>query len=249
MQNDEKLFISRMSELSQRAHAQGYYVFTDFLTFGQKTLLSTLKLPYPPVFFGGYGDAERQLAAFGSSEDFGFEPYFPISILKIEPKNAKFARELSHRDFLGSLMSLGMRREMFGDIIVHENIGYLFILEQSAEYIKNELVSVSNVPVIVNDCDLLPSEAVPQTEQQTCIAASERLDAVCASAFNLSRSEADGLVTRELVQVNGIPCTDRSRPLKLGDRVSVRGHGKLIYDGSDGETRHGKTRIKIRILK
>ncbi len=247
MQTDEKLFIARMNELSERAYTQHYYTSTEFLTLGQQTILLSLKLPYPPVLSGGYGSAERQLAVFGSEDDFGFEPYFPISVLRIAPKAPKFARPLSHRDFLGSLMSLGMRREMFGDIIVFDNCGYVFVIESAADYIKDNLDSVANVTVAVTLCDTLPEQAIPRIKESVCIAASERLDALCASVFNLSRSDSDSLIAKGMVFINGIECTDRAKNPSPGDRISVRGFGKFILQGTDGETRHGKTRIKVKI--
>ncbi len=236
-----------MKELSERAYTHGYYTSTEFLTLGQQTVLSSLKLPYPPILSGGYGSAERQVAMFGSPEAFGYEPCFPITVLKISPKSAKFANELSHRDFLGSLMSLGMRREMFGDIAVFENCGYLFILDSAADYISENLTSVSNTDVTVGRCDSVPDGAIPRPEEKVCTAASARLDALCASVFSLSRSEADEMISKGLVFINGIECTDRTKNVNVGDRISARGKGKFIFDGEDGQTRHGKTRVKVRI--
>ncbi len=247
MQNNEKLFISRMNELSQRAYTGQTYIYTEFLTLGQQTLSSSMKLQYPPVFSGGYDFAERQIAAFGSEEDFGYAPYFPISVLKIAPSAPKFAKPLSHRDFLGSLMSLGMRREMFGDILVLDNCGYVFVLGSATDHIKQSLESVSSVAVTVTECDTVPSEAIPVMKESVCTAASERLDALCSSVFDLSRSDSDSLISKGSVFINGIECTDRTKKPSPGDRISVRGYGKFIFNGTDGQTRHGKTRVKVKI--
>ncbi len=247
MQNDEKLFSSRIAELSARAKERSYYTNTEFLTLGQKTVIQTLNLPAPPVFSGGYGEAERCIAMFGSSDMFGYEPDFPIYILKISPKAPKFARQLSHRDFLGSLMALGMRREMFGDIIVHDNIGYVFVLDTASEYVKENLTSVSNVPVCVTSCDTLPDGVLPEPKRQTVIAASDRLDAICASVFDMSRAETDEMISKGLVLIDGIPCADRAKKLCGGERISVRGRGKFIFLGISGVTRHGKAKAEVDI--
>ena len=93
---------------------------------------------------------------FGSPEELGYEEDFPIVTLKIAPKSEKFADKLTHRDFLGALMSLGIEREVLGDIVIRDNVGYLFAKEDIAEYIKDSLTEIKHTAVRINTADSLP---------------------------------------------------------------------------------------------
>ena len=110
----------RFEELSSRAANRYYTTFSDFLNMEEQSELLALRLNSPFRLYGGYDGAERCIAAFGDECN---ECQFPISFIKIEPSSKKFADKLTHRDFLGSLMGLGIKRETLGDIIIKDNTG------------------------------------------------------------------------------------------------------------------------------
>lgn len=93
----------------------------------EQSELASLNLPCDYATFGGYDGAERAVAAFGNGCQYA---EFPVKIIKAEPLSQKFADKLSHRDFLGSLMGLGIKRNVLGDIVIKENTGYIFALIQ-----------------------------------------------------------------------------------------------------------------------
>lgn len=73
--------------------------------------------------YGGFDGAERVMVAFGPAP----EPAdYPITCLHIAPKQEKFAEELTHRDYLGTLMGLGLERRVLGDILPCGKGAYLF---------------------------------------------------------------------------------------------------------------------------
>ena len=240
--------IKRYAKLSQRAAERGIYTETPFLTEGEMSALAMEKMPLRPRFFGGYDEAERCLAVFGSADDFGYEWENPIRILKISPKMQKYADALTHRDFLGALLNLGIKREMLGDILISENVAYLFILEKMASFVMENLTRVRHTDVNVSLCEVLPQGIGANFEEKMVIAASPRADALVAAVFDLSRSEGKALVEKERVSLSGVLLSDPAREIGKGAKVSVRGYGKFYFDGAVGETRSGRCRMKIRLF-
>ena len=216
MENELELTKKRLTELSRRAFERGIQTSSDFLSPGEQAEAARLRLPEPAVFEGGYPEAERRVAVFGGGEA-------PVICLEIAPTAPKFAGELTHRDYLGSLMALGLRRGLLGDIILAEGRAYAFCLEAAARIIEREL------------------------NQESVVAASERLDALVAVAFRLSRAESARLFEAERVFVNGLPARSSSAKPEPGDIVSVRGMGRFRFEGALGETRRGRLRVSLRI--
>ena len=111
---------NRITELAQRALKTGRYMYTDFM--GQGDLASFLdyadKLGVPYMIFGGYPEAERGIIVFGDEELCGYAEIPPVKALLIKARGNKFAEALTHRDYLGALMNLGITREMLGDIVI-----------------------------------------------------------------------------------------------------------------------------------
>ena len=96
---------------------------------------------------GGYEGAERAVAVFGSADTCGYEEEPPVTWVKIEPADRRFAGELGHRDFLGTVMSLGLKRGVIGDIVAGGSTGYVCCLESVADYICENLDRVRHTPV------------------------------------------------------------------------------------------------------
>ena len=247
MTGEEKQLLARAEELSARAYSRCVYTRTSFLTQGEAAILESI---YPrPNFVGGYEEAERKVAVFGREEDFGYPWESDLVILKISPKMQKFADTLTHRDFLGAILNLGITREMLGDIIVSENEGYLFTFQQMAPYLLENLSRVKHTAVKIETCQSLPEEARPKFMEKEVVGASNRLDAVVSAVWNLSRSEGKKLVESELVSVSSRIVTDPSRNLEEGQRVSVRGYGRFYFDGEKNKTQKGRSRMLVRIFR
>ncbi len=242
------LFQNRMEDLARRSFSRGCWEFSEFLTLYEQDILLSMHLDVPVSLHGGFPSAERKIAAFGSEEFCGWAEDAPISCVKIEPLMQKFADKLTHRDFLGSILSLGIRREVLGDIIIHENVGYVFCLSTISEYISRQLervrhtsvrCSLSNAPEIVT----LPPEV---TE---IVVSSERLDAIISAIYKLSRSQAQTLISNEKVFLSGRLAHSSSSQLDDGAVVSVRGFGRFVYRGISRETKKGRLRVRVQIYK
>lgn len=221
----------RFEELAQRANDREYTVFSDFLGLSEISEISAMRFSVPVTLWGGYENAERCVACFGDREYFADKSDYPIKCILIKPVNQKFADNLSHRDFLGSLMSLGIRREVLGDIIISENKGYLFCLETIADYIIENLTQVRHTTVECELTENIPTNILPQPENLEIIVSSERLDVIVSAIYKMSRSQVLPIFHTEKVFVNGIVKTSPSATLNVGDKVSVRGFGRFIYNG------------------
>ena len=243
---ERQQLINRFEELADRADKQGFWTDTEFLTLAEQDTLCSLRLAVPYALHAGYPDGERKVAAFGSEELFGCQYPSPIVCVKIAPASQKFADQLTHRDFLGALMGLGVRREVMGDILISDNVGYLFCLESIAPYIIDTLTEVKRTTV---RCALSePPTALLQPPPITSVViASERLDAIISAVYQLSRSGGKELIQQGRVFINSRLVQSAAASLYPGALISVRGKGRFVYEGIERETKKGKLRVKVRL--
>lgn len=250
MNDDLELLKKRFKELYDKAGRGGYFTFTDFLGLAEQSILSEIlpKLRSENItLYGGADGAERVMVRFGNADEIGYESPFPILCVKVEPLSMKFADKLTHRDFLGALLNLGIERSTLGDIIIRENVGYVFAEEKIAEFITGELSRVKRTDVKASVIDLLPEGELYKTEHKRIQIQSERIDAVVAKVYSLSRDDSQALIKRSLVFVNGKEINSASYTPKEGDKVSVRGHGRFIYLGFDSTSRKGKLNAIVEV--
>ena len=245
-----ELLKKRFLELANRSYNAGIFTFTDFLGLSELSIFEEVKrdlkgIPY--TLFGGHEATERKMIRFGSPEELLYEEPFPIVTIKAEPRDQKFADKLSHRDLLGSLMNLGLERENFGDIAIINNVAYIFMKESVASYVRESLTRAKHTDLSLSIVEKLPEGELFKTEEKTIQLSSERLDAVIAKVFNLSREAAQALFTRELVYVNGKLITSASYTPKRSEVISVRGHGRFIYKSYENTSRRGKLCAKVDI--
>lgn len=239
--NIDETNIRRLTDLARKADSHCCWTYSNFLdTAQQSELLSVRKELAAPFFLeGGHERCERRIAVFGSEELCGYEAAPPIVCVEIKPKNDAFAQELNHRDYLGSLMGLGIRREALGDIFVQDKGAYLFCLDSIEPFITQNLTQVSRTQVV---CGITENPPLPELrfEQRRINAASQRLDAVLGAVWHLSRGSAAELIKSGRVAVDSKICENVSYMLKPEETVSARGFGKFIFRGIDAETRKGR---------
>ncbi len=234
----------RFNELYNRAFEKNYKVFTDFLNLDEQSILEGEYLPC--IKFGGYENAERVVAGFGDEIDYSD---FPIRIICISPSAPKFADKLSHRDFLGALMNLGIKRELLGDIVISENKAYLFCLESIAKYICESLSRVRHTTVKCSLIDCLPDTAVNQPEEIEINVSSLRADNLIAGVFHLSRKSCSELFSSDRVFVNSRLCQNPSQKTQDGDIISVRGFGRFQVCSPLRTTKKQRTIVAVKIYK
>ncbi len=243
----DELFMKRIQELANMAYTRDIVTFTGFLnlnelhmvnSLGSKALGITLKA------FGGYEFAERQIVAF-IPDALSYEWEYPLRCICISNKGAKFSKPLTHRDYLGALIHLGIDRSTLGDILVKEDYAYLFCLEHMSEFIMENLCRVRHTNVLLSLVS--QPEDLPKLEFQTVTGSvsSLRLDSVLAVAFSASRSSLVQNIENGNVYVNGRQVVSNGYQLKDGDIISLRGKGKFQFMGTTGQSRKGRYFVTV----
>jgi RNA-binding protein YlmH len=249
IEKEEQILKKRLLELARTADNKGICTYTDFLNMNEINIFYNIKNELPDVnydLFGGYEGAERKVICFyGYDSVKAFSDY--ISCIRILPLNKKFSDDLSHRDFLGSIMNLGIDRSKIGDILVKEKEGFLFCETTISNYIIESLNKVKHTSVRCEISDMNTDDILPNFKEMRGTVSSGRLDSVIALAFATSRSSIIGLIAGGKVFVDGRLVESNSYMLKEDETISVRGHGKFIYKGMQNQTKKG--RFYVTILK
>lgn len=255
--SDNLPIFQRLSDLAERSYNNNQFTFTGFLSQGEISDYYSLyekKLSYAcPVIFGGAQNTERKVIRFGNVSEFGYEEQFPITALLIKPLSAKFSDDLNHRDFLGSLMNLGIKRELLGDIFIKKSDrgteACLFCLDSIADYIIENLTRIKHTSVTAVKTDNTDYLTEPVLEPKVIQVSSPRADGIVARVYNLSRGDSLELFQKELVFVNGRLCTENAKNLKEDDIVSARGHGKFKVDELLNVSKKGKLNVRVQVYK
>lgn len=264
---DEKLLLQRrILELAYQAEKRGQKTHTPFLGEDERLLAihslaledkldeKAAKVGETSFFsFGGPATSERQALIFVPSyfdlqeEKEKEEEGDTLACLHIEGKHAAYAEELTHRDYLGALMSLGYEREEFGDIFVEGKEAYVFLFSSIAEEVRKNLVSVRHT--FVKTTAVSPRECPfsPRLISKKINVASPRLDCVIAELYSLSREDAQALIASGAVSLNGLSEGRNDRLLNGGERLAVRGYGKFLYQGGAVLSHKGRLFVNVEI--
>lgn len=246
----EELLKKRLLDLASKAYRQNIYTYTNFLNASELSLYSQMSKDLSFVghrSFGGNEMCERKVIVFGSEAEMGYPADFPICLLKISPLNPKYADTLTHRDFLGSLLNLGIERSTVGDIFIKENIGYVYCLSTIAPFISDNLEKIKHTYVRCQSVDTDIPDIAPQLKPISFIVASQRIDTVVAALTKLSRNKTSELFSSGKICLNSAVMENHSYTLKPDDAISVRGYGKYIFKGIEGTTK--KSRLVVQLLK
>ena len=248
MNKEELLLQKRLVELSRIAYTREIVTFSEFLNLNELNILHTTPknmLLSQYKTYGGYGLSERQMAAF-LPDALYYDYQYPIQIIEISPVNRKFAEELSHRDYLGAVMNLGIERCKLGDILIEDGKAIMFAKEELASYIMEHLTRIRHTTVKTSILPAFEDSYEPRYEELKGTVASVRLDTVLSLAYPLSRSKVTGLIEGARVFVNGKLVTSNGYRLKEGDILSVRKMGRIGYNGILSETKKGRYMVSIR---
>ena len=245
---EESMLQKRLVELSRLAYNRGIVIFSDFLNLNELNILHTTpKDMFLSQYktYGGYDLSERQMAVF-LPDALYYDYEYPIQIIEVTPSSKRFAEDLTHRDYLGALMNLGIERSKVGDIIVEDQKGLIFVKEELAEYIADNLTVVRHTNVNTSIGKGVKVDYEPRFEELKGTVSSIRLDSVLALAYPLSRSKITAQIEAGKVFVNGKLITSNGYRLKDNDIISVRKMGRIAYDGILSETKKGRYLISVR---
>ena len=236
-----------LKELAFNTYNKGFSTYSDFLNLNELNLLLSIKKELPLVeldFYGGYDEAERKMVCFHTLDE-DYDREFPIHCIHITPRNVKFSDTLTHRDYLGALLNLGIERYTIGDIIIKNKESYVFCNNKMCDYIVQNLTRIKHTDVRCTQEEQSILNISPQFQEIRGTVASVRLDAILTLAFNGSRSSLSNLIPAGKVFVNSRLIESNSYTLKEGDVISVRGYGKFIYQEQQNQTKKGRYFVVI----
>lgn len=235
---EEQLLRARISEMVSRSEGRGRPVFSDFLDLrGQK--IAREVVGEKGQFFGGFPEAERVMlcvAPFPVAEE-----NFPLRAVRITVGGY---RELSHRDYLGTLMALGVAREKLGDIVVDREGATLFAEGKLAPFLCENIRKVGGDGAKAEILPALPEIShAAQVEERSGVIASPRLDCVVSELAKKARGKAAALIEAGLVLLNAAEAEVSTR-VSEGDVLSIRGVGKFRICDLTGRTQRGNVVVR-----
>ena len=200
-----------------------------------------------PVFYGGFASAERKVAVYlpdyYEPEEYLTGPDSPVAALRVTYSDYD---TLNHRDFLGSLMGQGIKREILGDLLPGEKSCDMIVLREMADYLCGQLTQVGRARVHTTR---IPFQEIQVPEQKVKVihdtVASLRLDSVVASGFRQGRGKAAEAIHSGRVEVNHFSVLKPDALVSEGDIISARGYGKLRVAKINGQTKKGRTAIVL----
>lgn len=243
---DSKLLLSRISDAVDLSKIRQKNCYVGFLNeaeiYTAENFLHNSDIEY--CFWGGYENAQRKLfcalsGAFNSGE-------VPVSAVELTYRKAD---SLSHRDFLGTLMSFGIERSAVGDILISPGRAVVFLKSDIKDYICSQITKVGGAGVKIKDSDLSNLPPVSELSEKNITVPSLRIDAVIAALIGYSREKTQRLVSRGDVLVNYSQCLNTSKKLSKDDVVTVRKHGKFIINNVIGETKKGRLKLSVQLFR
>lgn len=241
--DDDKQLVAQLNDGIDLCLTRQKPYFMPFMSERkQAVLFSELKKAYFDnyLFFGGYGNSERKM--LGLFFDEPCEDCFPISAVEFSFRKCD---KLTHRDFLGALMSLGIERETVGDILVEDGRAVVFVKTELSDYIMSQISKVGRVGVKVDDADLSKLPQGRGFEEKTYIVSSLRLDNIVAAVCRLSREKTRTVIMADSVCVNFEETKNVSLNLREDDVFTIRGKGKFVLKSILGTTGKGRIRISV----
>ena len=239
--DESQLLVSRIEDLILKNE----YTDDNFLGFlnEQETALACSYLSNRSMeykVYGGYDNADRVYLSLTPDIP---SSLFPITAVLISSKGK---RKLSHRDYLGSLMGIGIKRECIGDIIILKDCeSVVFLRTDIALYVLSELSKVANEYVTVCEYEGNTDDFSNRTVEETVIVTSMRIDNVISSLLNCSRSQTADLIAQKRVFVNHYQITKPSYVVSESDVISVRGNGKYIIGKQFGRTKRDRHILSV----
>ncbi|MDO4467336.1 MAG: YlmH/Sll1252 family protein [Bacillota bacterium] len=232
-------FIAMLRDQFREALSYNKPVLTSFLSLPEQSIVSQICPKDLFVSFnGGYGNAERKIACITPME----ELYDSDLVILEAVYNSSF-RKIQHKDVLGTLMHLGLEREVIGDICIEEDRIVIFVKEQIADFIQMNCVQIARMHIQFERVDFADVSG-PQKEEIIINVSSLRMDAIVASLSHCSRSEANLKIKQGFVKLNDV-ILETNQQLCNNDFVSIRRVGRFQYIGIVNTTKKERLMLKF----
>ncbi|MBO4418426.1 MAG: hypothetical protein J5789_01165 [Oscillospiraceae bacterium] len=235
---EHEALLKRIDDLYRQCEKTNAVTHTTFLTPAEQGAvvqfargLSGCRM----LLSGGKPDCERRVAFFLPSwmEETDFDPEEYISVLALEA----FYGTPGHRDYLGALLGLGVRREWVGDIWIQGQLAWVFCLPSVAGQLASlEQAGRVSVKAAIASLSDVPAPERKRREVKFTVQ-SLRFDAVLAETFRLSRTQAAKLIAAGAASLNYLPCLKNDAPVSEGDVIALKGYGKATVAELGGKSR------------
>jgi RNA-binding protein YlmH len=244
---EERHFIDQVLEWKETVQNQYSPKLSDFLDPREQEIVASVIGENADVkvsFLGGVEDTERKRALLYPDYFQPDQEDFKLMLFEIQYAS-KFIN-LQHRQVLGSLMSLGLKRSKFGDIRFFKDNVQLVCASEIADYLKANFQEIGRAKINLKEKGL--NELIPQTEdiqELMTTVSSLRLDVVCSAIYNVSRQKIQPLIANGFVKVNWKTVDSVSFECREGDTLSVRGYGRSSITAVEGKTKKDKWRLIV----
>lgn len=251
---EDKLLISKMLDKMKLSQTKNSIEYLDFLDLYEQQLLQKIMKQEKienNLLHGGIEKAERKILLFYPNKlseltSQNFLKILPIKCIRINLPKDMYGK-YNHRDYLGGLMKLGIKREKIGDILVFENGADILILEEIENFLMNNITSLTRFSKakieIINLRDI--REKKINKKEIKIIVPSLRIDAVISEAIHTSRGKAEELLQEGRIFLNYEQTTKGTKQIKEKDILTIRGKGKFEIEKIEGQTRNGRIKMLI----
>ncbi len=251
---DDKILTASFDDKIRQCKNDCVITSTKFLDLRQQGIFLTHKRDREviPFLFGGYTQSERKIGVFvpemyGVATEEELAEFGINDILKaVRIEKDKFS-SLSHRDYLGAIMSLGIKREAVGDILPDEKGANIVVTKEIAPHIIKNLDRIGRGSCKCEEMPLSALESVqPEVEEVFATVASLRLDNIVSTAFSVSRKIACDGIEQKKVFVDGVLCDKPDKKVSVGSKIVFQGRGKVILQEQNGLSRKDRAKIVIK---
>ncbi|MBP3854911.1 MAG: hypothetical protein IK990_04755 [Ruminiclostridium sp.] len=249
--NPRDSFPARLEDMCALAIKRGQPVYSAFLNDREQYEAEKLlgkRSGIDILFWGGNEVCMRRILRVSSPDmyagsDFDDFPVYPVTL------TFRKADRPGHRDFLGSFMALGIKRETVGDIFIGEGTAAVFCTGTARDMITGSITTVGRIGVSVSDGLTAQAKeciAPPKISEMTITVSSQRADCIVAGITGMSRERSAEFIRSGGFMQNYTECENVSRNVSEGDTLTLRGYGKFIVGGEPGLTHKGRLRITIK---
>ena len=243
---EDEVLLARVYERITLGAQRSVPASSCFLSKREQMLVQELLRGEDFLFYGGAALAEREVCCYVPEyldESWLSGPDGPIAAVRATYFEAD---KLTHRDFLGSLMGSGIKRETVGDIYVGTGSCDFLVLREILPYVLQNLTSAGRTKLHVEEIEIANLQ-IPQQSVKTVrdTVSSLRLDGIVSSGFSISRGKAADYIAAGKAELNYLPCAKGDKSVQEGDLISIRGLGKIRLETVGGSTKKGRISIEI----
>lgn len=237
---DDKLLLSKAQDTIDLSVKRNAPCFLGFLNDREVQLIKdNLYLDDSCSFYGGHNDAQRMIFGCGNCD----ETDFSIVAVRFSYKKEY---KLTHRDFLGTLMSTGIERSTVGDILTSVGETVVFLKSEISNHVLSEVSKVGGVGVSLLVIDVSDFDYTYEFDVISFTVSSLRLDVFVSAMCKLSRDNSQKLIKSELVTINHRITTNVSKQINVGDEITIRKYGKFVFAEDNGFSKKGKHKISVK---